>query len=317
MGEEGWDRAVGVRDLGRVGEAGGVESGVCGIGGLDVVVLDGLALFAREHIGGRDGVSARPPWHRKLELPARQEPYRYGLGAFLARSRLPGPPMTRRPDMTRFITIPADITPLARSGLELEVWRLTEDLEGAFHTREETPGWFEVPLRDLNQTCELLRVIDWLGTSPPIKFDLEIDTFRAILPRALKSLLQTLHDYRNDSHTCAARRDVARRTAAAIERYLAGVPLLEADAVERERSATPFADQGTAERAIVLQVLRDDHAEQWSRAELRGELHDIEPRAVAAAIDALHDAGAIQLTGDLVCASSCIRRLEGLGMVSV
>ncbi len=39
----------------------------------------------------------------------------------------------------------------------------------------------------------------------------------------------------------------------------------------------PPTDQGTAQRAIVLQVLRDDHEPRWTRAELRAEIYDIKP----------------------------------------
>ncbi|HEV3070104.1 MAG TPA: hypothetical protein VGY76_01600 [Solirubrobacteraceae bacterium] len=209
------------------------------------------------------------------------------------------------------------VVPLAYSGLELEVWRLAEELDEAFHTRAENLGWFEVPLRNLNQACELLRVIDWQRTGPPVEADIETGSWAAILRSGLQNELWTQHNHRNDEENSAELRDEAERAIAAIEGFLAGLPALEAKASERQKRIVRDDDQDTAERAIVWQVLRDDHTEQWSRAELRGEISHVQPKTVTAALYALRDAGAIHLLDDRVWASRCACRLSDLGILGV
>jgi hypothetical protein len=79
----------------------------------------------------------------------------------------------------------------------------------------------------------------------------------------------------------------------------------------------PHLDPDETERAIVLQVLRDDHAAQWSRAELETELHDIEPLAINDALERLKASAVVHLDGEHVRASRCARHMDELGMVNV
>jgi hypothetical protein len=72
-----------------------------------------------------------------------------------------------------------------------------------------------------------------------------------------------------------------------------------------------------AERAIVLQVLRDDHDPRWTRAELRREVSDIAPRAVREAFDRLEAEGVIVTDGEYIVASRCVWHLDALELVSV
>lgn len=67
----------------------------------------------------------------------------------------------------------------------------------------------------------------------------------------------------------------------------------------------------------MLQVLRDDHDERWSRAELEREIYDIEPLAIGEALERLRREGVVHLSGEMVWASRCARRLDALGMVSI
>jgi hypothetical protein len=78
-----------------------------------------------------------------------------------------------------------------------------------------------------------------------------------------------------------------------------------------------WADEDVAQRAIMLQVLRDDHAEQWKRGELEAKISDIAPEAIAAALERLRLEGAIHISGDLVWASRCALYMDALGMVSI
>jgi DNA-binding HxlR family transcriptional regulator len=84
-----------------------------------------------------------------------------------------------------------------------------------------------------------------------------------------------------------------------------------------ERSGFGLDDEEIAERAIVLQVLRDDHDERWSRAELEREIYDIEPLALGDALERLRQEGVVHLSGEQVWASRCALRLDALGMVSI
>lgn len=84
-----------------------------------------------------------------------------------------------------------------------------------------------------------------------------------------------------------------------------------------ERSGCELKDDEIAERAIVLQVLRDDRDERWARAELEGEIYDIEPLAISEALERLREEGVVHLSGEMVWASRCARHLDALGMVSI
>ncbi len=84
-----------------------------------------------------------------------------------------------------------------------------------------------------------------------------------------------------------------------------------------ERSSNPPSGPEVAERAIVLQVLRNDHDERWSRAELEREIYDIEPIELADALERLRQDGVVHLSGELVWASRCALHLDQLGMVSI
>jgi hypothetical protein len=78
-----------------------------------------------------------------------------------------------------------------------------------------------------------------------------------------------------------------------------------------------FTDQGMARRGIVLHLLRDDHPERWTRAELKDELYDIKKSAIDKALTCLVEDGVVDLDGDYVWASRCTLCLDELGMVSI
>ena len=70
------------------------------------------------------------------------------------------------------------------------------------------------------------------------------------------------------------------------------------------------------ERAIVLQLLRDDRSQNWSRAELASEL-DVEAAAIEAAVSRLHGDGVVRLDDDQVSASGAARRLDDLELIAL
>jgi DNA-binding HxlR family transcriptional regulator len=77
------------------------------------------------------------------------------------------------------------------------------------------------------------------------------------------------------------------------------------------------SDQAIAERAIVFQVLRDDHPERWSRAELERAITTITPLAISDALEQLHAEGVVDLDGEQVKASGCARYLDALELICI
>ena len=73
----------------------------------------------------------------------------------------------------------------------------------------------------------------------------------------------------------------------------------------------------TAERAVVLQLLRDDHDERWSHAELQAAVSDLEPSALTSALERLEQHGVVALLNGYVLASRCAGHLDDLGLVGV
>ena len=77
-------------------------------------------------------------------------------------------------------------------------------------------------------------------------------------------------------------------------------------------------DHRRVERAIVLQLLRDDHDERWSRTELQAELDGIAPSALAEALERLERHGvALTPSADAIVASPCARRLDDLELIGL
>ena len=73
------------------------------------------------------------------------------------------------------------------------------------------------------------------------------------------------------------------------------------------------SDHRKVERAIILQLLRDDHDERSSRTELQAALDSIEPAALAEALQRLEQHGvALAPSADAIAASPCTQRLDDL-----
>jgi DNA-binding HxlR family transcriptional regulator len=71
------------------------------------------------------------------------------------------------------------------------------------------------------------------------------------------------------------------------------------------------------ERAVVLQILRDDHEERWSHAELAREISDFEPAVLEEALGRLERDGVLHRQGDTTWAARAARRLDELELISV
>jgi hypothetical protein len=80
---------------------------------------------------------------------------------------------------------------------------------------------------------------------------------------------------------------------------------------------TKRSDPTLAQRAVVLQALRDDHPGQWTQAALQHEVFDIDPDAISGALIVLTDQGVMVREAQRFRASRCARHLDGLGLISV
>lgn len=78
----------------------------------------------------------------------------------------------------------------------------------------------------------------------------------------------------------------------------------------------PLQEEGT-QRLVVLQLLRDDHEQPWTRAELDKELYDLDPDAITIALERLQEQGVVQVDGEQLSASACARHLDALGFISI
>ncbi len=78
----------------------------------------------------------------------------------------------------------------------------------------------------------------------------------------------------------------------------------------------PLEQAGT-QCLVVLQVLRDDHAEWWTRAELERELYDVDPDAIGVALERLREQDVVRAKGKRFSASPCARHLDALGFICI
>ena len=79
----------------------------------------------------------------------------------------------------------------------------------------------------------------------------------------------------------------------------------------------PGGSDRRTQRAVVLQVLRDDRRERWSSAELQGELGGLELGLIDRAIAGLAASGVVHAQEGVVCASDAARHLDELELIGV
>jgi hypothetical protein len=78
----------------------------------------------------------------------------------------------------------------------------------------------------------------------------------------------------------------------------------------------PLQESGT-QSLVVLQLLRDDHDPKWTCAQLDKELDDLDPDAIAVALECLQEQGVVQVDGEQLVASPCARHIDALGFISI
>ena len=79
----------------------------------------------------------------------------------------------------------------------------------------------------------------------------------------------------------------------------------------------PLPPTKQLERAIVLQLLRDDHRERWSDKQIERALYDFKPEAIRKAIVRLEAGGVICCLDEFIGASRCAQYLDSLELISI
>jgi hypothetical protein len=82
-------------------------------------------------------------------------------------------------------------------------------------------------------------------------------------------------------------------------------------------SPLPTAADKQLERAIVLQLLRDDHRERWSDKQIERALDDFKPEAIRKAIVSLEAGGVICCLDEFIGASRSAQYLDSLDLIGI
>jgi hypothetical protein len=72
-----------------------------------------------------------------------------------------------------------------------------------------------------------------------------------------------------------------------------------------------------AERAIVMQLLRDDRGQRWEAVELANELADFDPALVERALVRLEGENVLERVGAYIWASRATRYMDGLELIGI
>jgi hypothetical protein len=85
-----------------------------------------------------------------------------------------------------------------------------------------------------------------------------------------------------------------------------------------KKRLSPTRKLRMVQRAIILQLLRDDHDPLWTRKELKAEIPDFSRQVFDAALERLEDEACVVLDGKQgVRASTPVRHLDELELVSI
>jgi hypothetical protein len=77
------------------------------------------------------------------------------------------------------------------------------------------------------------------------------------------------------------------------------------------------SDEDLADRAVVLQLLRDDHGEQWTRDELQDALPHLHPASIVRALGRLEEAEVTHRSGPFHWLRFGPRHLARVGLISL
>jgi hypothetical protein len=84
-----------------------------------------------------------------------------------------------------------------------------------------------------------------------------------------------------------------------------------------KRIGVPIVDDRLLDRAILSELLSNDHDPLWFRAELEREIPHVPPHDLGGALDRLKEADVVCVSGELVCASRCVLHLQALEMLAI
>jgi hypothetical protein len=84
-----------------------------------------------------------------------------------------------------------------------------------------------------------------------------------------------------------------------------------------QRKCSPPLDVREVQRAILFQLLLDDHAKRWTRHELQREFSDIQPCTFNDALRRMERKDVAQLSGELVHAFPCAKHLNTLEVIAI
>jgi hypothetical protein len=84
-----------------------------------------------------------------------------------------------------------------------------------------------------------------------------------------------------------------------------------------QKRVSPSRDLLIAQRAIVTQLLRDDHDRHWTPAELRREVSDLTRYRFAQALDFLEGNEVVHRDEHSISASLCARALDELELIGI
>ncbi len=84
-----------------------------------------------------------------------------------------------------------------------------------------------------------------------------------------------------------------------------------------QHSALPTAADSLVERAIVLQVLREDHRARWSDKQIERAIPDFKSEAIRKAIVRLEAGSVIYCLDEFIGASRCTQYLDSLELIGI
>lgn len=87
--------------------------------------------------------------------------------------------------------------------------------------------------------------------------------------------------------------------------------------MSRDREPAGTRDARKVERAIVMQLLRDDCAQGWQESEIADELADFDLSLIERALARLEQEGVLQRAGTEIWASRAARCLDGLELIAI
>ncbi len=214
------------------------------------------------------------------------------------------------------ITIPAELVSPMRSGAFLDLHYQVEEAGALVEPREGDVGaGVTRALARANGARALLDVTGWVEPEGSARaVDVDPHEHEEALLGALHLRIHAEWAVEDDELASAEQRATAKARAGQLANLSQQVK--EGLGVMPTHRPDPLQEDGT-QYLVVLQVLRDDHPEPWTRTELDGKLHDVDREAIGVALEYLREQGVVQVKGERFSASPCARHLDALGFIGI